>query len=257
MPSGASLPTVSHSAVNAYAAIQQGILTGRLRPGDRLRERDIAAELGISRTPVREALRQLEADGFVQHRPNAGATVSDMSETSILQLAELRANLAAFAARLAARRGGAPLAEALRPQATAIAAALMHGGEPGFDPKAAFDLIAGFHATMLDGCGNIWLARAFHRTTFPVVMQVTYLRADPATWAAIARYFADLVAALEGGEEDLAASLADAYFRQAGQKLLAAYRARTERPGREVERRHASAGDRAGHGVGRGAYPRP
>lgn len=231
---------MSHSAVNAYEAIQQAILTSRLRPGDRLRERDLAAELGISRTPVREALRQLEADGFVQLRPNAGATVSDMSETSILQLAELRAHLAGFAARLAARRAGPSLAESLRPRAAAIGTALARGGDPGFDPAAAFALIAEFHAAMLDGCGNVWLARAFHRTTFPVVMQVTYLRADPATWAAIARYFTDLVSALSDGEEELAGALAEAYFRQAGQKLLAAYRARPARTENGAKRRRTA-----------------
>lgn len=227
---------MSLSITTAYEAIQQGILMGRLRPGDRLRERTIAAELGISRTPVREALRQLEADGFVSHRPNAGVTVSDLSERSIVELAELRSHLVALAARLAARQPGEALAGRLAPLADAIGAALEGAGEPGFDPGAAFPVIARFHAALFDGCGNTWLARAFHRTTFPMVMQATYVRMTAGEWAVVARYFQDLVTSLREHDEDHAAVLAEAYFRNAGRRLLAAYRARSAtRPAASLE----------------------
>ena len=59
----------------AYRQILSEIQQGRLLPGARLRETELAERLGISRTPVREAIRQLEADGLVTHLPRPGASV--------------------------------------------------------------------------------------------------------------------------------------------------------------------------------------
>ena len=53
----------------AYHRLHEAIRTGHFRPGDRLRETDVASQLDLSRTPVREALRKLESDGIVEHRP--------------------------------------------------------------------------------------------------------------------------------------------------------------------------------------------
>ena len=82
--------------------IREAVFQGRLQPGDRLKEEELASELGISRTPVREALLVLQAEGLIVSTPNRGAMVRSYSETELLDLYELRALLEGFAARRAA-----------------------------------------------------------------------------------------------------------------------------------------------------------
>jgi len=88
---------------SAYHRILDAIRTGDLAPGTRLRETDLAAQLGISRTPVREAIRLLEADGLVVHVPRAGASVRKLDYSEVMELYEMRAVLEGTAARMAAR----------------------------------------------------------------------------------------------------------------------------------------------------------
>ncbi len=89
--------------------IRAAILSGQYRPGDRLIEDKLAAEAGVSRNPVRESLRALEAEGLVELKPRRGAFVATLTEDDVLELIELRASLEGLAAKLAARRGDAAL----------------------------------------------------------------------------------------------------------------------------------------------------
>jgi DNA-binding GntR family transcriptional regulator len=82
--------------------IREAIFDGRLNPGDRLKEEELAQGLGISRTPVREALLVLQAEGLVVSAPNRGAVVRSYAETEMLDLYDLRSVLEGFAARRAA-----------------------------------------------------------------------------------------------------------------------------------------------------------
>lgn len=92
---------------DAYHRLIEAIRTGRLRPGDRLVETELAGQLGLSRTPVREAIRQLESDGLVAHQPRTGATVRRLDYSEITELYEMRAVLEGTAARFAARAASA------------------------------------------------------------------------------------------------------------------------------------------------------
>jgi DNA-binding GntR family transcriptional regulator len=85
-------------------AIRERILTGELAPGDRLVEARLSEELGVSRVPVREALRALAADGVVTIEPRRGASVTSYSDEHIQELVEVRATLESLNAKLAARR---------------------------------------------------------------------------------------------------------------------------------------------------------
>ncbi|MGK2964870.1 MAG: GntR family transcriptional regulator [Tepidiformaceae bacterium] len=58
-----------------YAALQEAILSGRLEPGEHLRQEEVAEQWGVSQTPVREAFRRLESEGLVEHAPNRGVVV--------------------------------------------------------------------------------------------------------------------------------------------------------------------------------------
>jgi len=83
------------------STLRQAIADGKLRPGTRLLEVQIAREMGTSRAPLREALLQLEREGLVVRQPNRGAFVADLNEEMVREVASLRAVLEGFAASLA------------------------------------------------------------------------------------------------------------------------------------------------------------
>jgi DNA-binding GntR family transcriptional regulator len=95
---------VQNASVAATELIRQAILDGRLEPGSRLKEEELARELGISRTPVREALLMLQAEGLIQTTPNRGAVVRTHDADDLIDLYQLRALLEGYAARQAATR---------------------------------------------------------------------------------------------------------------------------------------------------------
>lgn len=97
-------PLVRNASVAATELIRQAIIDGGLAPGERLKEEELARELGISRTPVREALLVLQTEGLVEAAPNRGAAVRAHSAEDLDDLYQLRALLEGYAARRAATR---------------------------------------------------------------------------------------------------------------------------------------------------------
>jgi DNA-binding GntR family transcriptional regulator len=95
----ASAPT---AAERAYGELRRRILDGRLPPGHRLKEAELAAELGLSRTPVRDALSRLTVEGLLDFRANAGATVAVWAERQIELMFRIRSLLEPLAAEVAA-----------------------------------------------------------------------------------------------------------------------------------------------------------
>jgi DNA-binding GntR family transcriptional regulator len=87
-----------------FDAVREAIIDGVLRPGERLMESQLAEQLGVSRTPVREAIRKLELEGFVVMIPRKGAYVAGISLKDIADVFEVRAALEALATVLAAER---------------------------------------------------------------------------------------------------------------------------------------------------------
>jgi len=135
-----------------YRALIEEIRTGRLRPGDRLRETELADRLGVSRTPVREAIRQLEADGLVAHAPRQGATVRKLDYAEVMELYEMRAVLEGTAARLAAHAALDIEIEELASVNAALAKTR--------SAEEAFRLNRSFHAALLDAAKNRFLHKS-------------------------------------------------------------------------------------------------
>lgn len=88
----------------ALARLRQEIADGVIRPGESLRQADLAKRFGVSPTPVREALRLLEAEGTISYSPHRGATVAELTDERIRDLYLLRASTEAIATQLAAER---------------------------------------------------------------------------------------------------------------------------------------------------------
>jgi len=95
---------VSSLRDQVYDALRETILDGSLSPGQRLKERDVAMQMHISTTPVKEALRRLEQDGLVISQPHKGAIVSNSALTSVEEILEIRAYLEGLAAQFAATK---------------------------------------------------------------------------------------------------------------------------------------------------------
>jgi DNA-binding GntR family transcriptional regulator len=145
----------------AYAAIRERIVAGALPRGARVHQQDLAVELGVSRTPVREALRRLSAEGLVEMRTNRGARVADLDRSGMRVAYEARLVIEPGAARFAAeRRPPEPLRrmrEALARQRRANA-----------DVHASFVANRDFHLALVAASGNqfleqlaqlLWVAR--------------------------------------------------------------------------------------------------
>lgn len=98
-------PSRSASAL-VVAHVKEAIRAGRLSPGQRLLESELTGRLGVSRGPVREALAQLQVEGFIDIEPHRGARVHQLSRTEMAQLFHVRGLLAANAAKLAAAQIG-------------------------------------------------------------------------------------------------------------------------------------------------------
>lgn len=103
------LESIHPSALNAislhgrvFIRLENDILNGHYKPGDSLSEMRVAEELGVSRTPVREAIRQLELEGLLAYVPNKGAIVKGMSEEDIRDIYEIRMKMEGLAAKRAA-----------------------------------------------------------------------------------------------------------------------------------------------------------
>lgn len=86
-----------------HQEVKRSILDGVYRAGERIRESDITAQLGVSRTPVREAFRRLQSEGLLKFEPQRGAVVADLNRQEVAELYAMRQFLEGFAARLAAQ----------------------------------------------------------------------------------------------------------------------------------------------------------
>jgi DNA-binding GntR family transcriptional regulator len=89
---------------DVYSALKEAILRGQLQPGTRLREADIAAQMGISRAPIREALRQLEQEGLAVNSPYKGTFVATFTPDDIRELCAVRSLLEGYAVAQAVQR---------------------------------------------------------------------------------------------------------------------------------------------------------
>jgi DNA-binding GntR family transcriptional regulator len=103
---GCAAPGARMDFLRAYEELESAILTGELKPRERLVESELAARLGVSRTPVREALRRLEERGLVRILPHRGAVVSDISPGEVENIYAVRIYLESLACRLACLRTG-------------------------------------------------------------------------------------------------------------------------------------------------------
>ena len=138
-------PIRQQTAQNLRAAI----IEGRFKPGERLLEKDLCELTGVSRTSVREALRQLETEGLVELIPNKGPCVATLTLEEAKNICEVRQVLEALAARLFAERANGSRTNTLRRTVNRMEKAYANGS-----PKNMIEKSDAFYDVLFEGCGN-------------------------------------------------------------------------------------------------------
>jgi DNA-binding GntR family transcriptional regulator len=136
----------------AYRRLRDGMRGGEYPPGERLREADVAKSLNISRTPVREALRRLEAEGLLSYDTRGGLIVTKVDQEMILELYAMREMLEGAASRLAARHASDIEIEVLR-------RLVREEGELPDDPAKRDEYNFRFHQAVYRSAHNRYLLR--------------------------------------------------------------------------------------------------
>ncbi len=196
-------------------AIRQAIWDGRFPPGMHLVEDRLAAEFGVSRNPVREAIRALAADGLITVLPRRGAIVAELSLDEAGEMVEVRATLEGLNARLAARRRDPAILARLRDILDGGTAALAKG-----KVERLPELNAEFHDALANAGSNRVLGDLMRtlRDRTRRFFRTTSLAAAKRTW----EEHAQILEAVIAGDEELACLLATRHVSRAGQQAEAA-----------------------------------
>lgn len=189
----------------AFSKLMGAIKDGIYRPGDRLREVEIAERLELSRTPVREALRRLEAENIVEHRPRVGAVIRQLGQTEVVELYEMRLVLERMAAEMAAKHA----AEAEVDEMAALndeIAALPDGG-----PQAA-SINQSFHRAIYLAARNRFLLDAARAMNNALLLLGPTTLADEDRIATVLRQHAAILDAIGAGDIEAAGAAAEAHL---------------------------------------------
>jgi len=179
--------------------LREAIMSGNLKPGQRLVERELCEMMGVSRPSIREALRLLEADGLVNTVPHRGPMVSTISLDEARQLYAARAVLEGFAGRECARLHDPTVVRKIGDALTRLKAAL---AKP--DMIAVLEAKTDFYAALIRGCQNTFIERMLK----PLHDRITLLRitsmSQPKRINKSLREVTAIWRAIQSGDEDLA-----------------------------------------------------
>ena len=180
------------------------ILTGEYGPDERLIEEQLAERLGVSRTPVRQALTMLEAEGLVEIEPNRGATVCSFSIEDVWDIYDLRAVLEGHAARRAAGRIERRELEYLRELTGEMEGLAGRFDDHEEEIRALVGLNQEFHWTIVEASRNRRLGRLINRTVEIPLMFKAFFWYTPHERIISNHYHRQILEALEGGDADRA-----------------------------------------------------
>ena len=204
-------------AEDAAASIRTAILTGQLKPGERLVEATVARQLNVSRGPVREALKLLGAEGLVQDEPRRGAFVLSLTTLDVREIYDLRAALEARAAKRVTEAAKPASLRALRKAYTDMQKLAEKGDVTTF---ARADLK--FHETICALSGNERLLAMFLRY---VPLLYSLIKLDEFLYSSmdeVAEDHVPMLEAVESGDAELAARLFEEHADRA-QNLVVSY----------------------------------
>lgn len=182
-----------------FETIRQAIIDGVLPPGERLMEVQLAEDLGVSRTPVREAIRKLELEGLVHMLPRKGARVAPLSPGDVRDMMQIRGALEALAARLAAKNAGMIQIGALKHNNYLFEKAAREGNIAGI---VSSDIA--FHETLYEASGNSRLRTMINALREQMQrVRILYISSMKDTSALVGQH-ASVIAAIEAHDPERA-----------------------------------------------------
>jgi DNA-binding GntR family transcriptional regulator len=191
-------------------SIRTAILSGRIKPGETLVERRLAEQLGVSKTPVREALIGLASTGLVVISPNRGVSVRELDAADLRKAQELRLLLEPWAVANSTRLGRPDTTEAARE-------ALQEAGEllSGDDPTALSLANRRFHRALYSGCDNeLVTGQLDNLQDLTALGTVTVLWRHWPTWREEFAEHENILAAVEAGDTTLAERLTRTHIKR-------------------------------------------
>ena len=197
----------------AYSTLRREILDGQLAPGTALAEVDQAERLGVSRTPLREALSRLGAEGLVSTHSGRGLVVTPVSTANVTELFEVRQALEGQAARLAARRRDVSAFLELQRQFQDVEALLT-------DKHRYYELVNELDAAIDRAAGNPILVTTLNGVRTHIVRIRRLARDDPARLRDAAQEHAQIIEAIIDGEESLAAHATELHLHRSLRYIL-------------------------------------
>ncbi|MDR0718936.1 MAG: GntR family transcriptional regulator [Treponema sp.] len=215
MPKTSVEKSVQESAAEAVAQrIRENIISGQLKPGNKLREAEICKWLQVSRTPVREAFRVLQSEGFVTHNPNYGVVVASLGVDDVVHLYKIRGVLEQISAYDAAVH----ITKEQIAELKKINEDLKIFDET--DPQKSSDLDLRFHSVIAQASRNnilIECLSGIYRKTAMV------LRLSPFQKARITqtcKEHTDIISAIESGDSELAKKYMEIHFYKSTDSLV-------------------------------------
>lgn len=198
-----------------FENIRSAILEGTLKPGERLMEIKLAQQLGVSRTPIREAIRKLELEGLVIMLPRRGAFVADMNKKDLIELLEVRTGLEGLAAYFAAGRISEDGVEKLENNIMELEKAVGDN-----DVTAMLKIDEAFHNIIFEGSGNDRL-KAMMNSLWETVyrFRLKYM-SDYSSAVNIVDEHKKILDAIKKGKATLAERLAKEHIEKAEQFMI-------------------------------------
>ncbi|WP_424929996.1 GntR family transcriptional regulator [Amaricoccus tamworthensis] len=201
----------------AYEKLLAAIRSGEYQPGDRLRELEVADRLKLSRTPVREALRRLEAEAIIEHRPRIGAVIRKLDHTEVVELYEMRVVLERTAAGMAAKHASEAETDEMEAINKALAASVS-------DRQKAVTLNQGFHRCLYLATRNRFLLESARALNNALMLLGPTTLADEERIKAVCAQHADIINAIRAGDVEAAEKAAENHLQTSLRQRLKAMR---------------------------------
>ena len=199
-----------------FNTLRDAILTGKLVPGERLMETQLAEKLGVSRTPVREALRMLELENLVELVPRKGAQVLDMSEKDIVNILEVRSALEGLATSVACKKMSKEDLQQLKNMEVDFEKAVAEN-----DVEHFVDIDEDFHDLIFAATENDKLINIFRNLRIQLYRyRMAQAKNNETSMSTIVAHHRSIIRAIENHDAEEGASIAQGHIKYQTESIL-------------------------------------
>ena len=208
-----NLPQIKNMSIREQSldTLREAILSGELKPGQSLTEMDLSRQLGVSRAPIREALRILNSEGLVETIPYHGTTVTRLSKDDIEEIYGMRLLLESYALERVMAAGDT----AIFPQLRTMVDGMVSAGDRG-DLSAVNALDRAFHDALIEMSRHHLLAAIWQTVAMKVRQVIALVNRRNTDLTRIAHNHSPLLDAMEAGDSALAQQILRAHIATAG-----------------------------------------